>query len=72
MQRKEVTMFVSSSGINGDSSEVELARTDEWEAHWAGFIYVEGTPAGRESIVRFLREGVRDLPSAAEKPRGIY
>jgi hypothetical protein len=67
MQCEEVTMFVSSSGIHGDSLEVEIARIDEWEAHWSGFIYMEGTPAGRESIERFLREGVRDLPSAAEK-----
>jgi len=64
-------MFVSSSGIHGDSSEVEVVRTDEWEAHWAGFIYMEGTPAGRESIVRFLREGVGDLGGASEKLRGI-
>jgi asparagine synthetase B (glutamine-hydrolysing) len=65
-------MFVSSSGIYGDSSAVEIARTDEWEAHWTGFIYMEGTPAGKESIERFLREGVGDLGSTAEKLRGIY
>jgi asparagine synthetase B (glutamine-hydrolysing) len=33
---------------------------------------MDGTPAGRESIVRFLQEGVRDLPSTSEKLRGIY
>jgi asparagine synthetase B (glutamine-hydrolysing) len=65
-------MFVSSSGIHGDNSTVESARTNEWEAHWAGFIYMEGTPAGKESIERFLREGIGDLPRAAEKLRGIY
>jgi hypothetical protein len=62
----------SSSGIQGDNSEVESARTEEWEAHWAGFIYVEGTSTGRESVERFLREEVRDVSSASEKLWGIY
>jgi hypothetical protein len=65
-------MFVTFSGVHGDVSALSSVRIKRWEALWGGFVYLEGTPAGTQSVLKFLRESADDLTETSEHLKGIY
>ena len=65
-------MFVTFSGVHGDVSKLSSVRTQGWQALWHGFVYLEGTPAGTQSVLKFLREGAHNLITTSEQLKGIY
>lgn len=43
-----------------------------WEAFWRGFVYLPGSAAGEQSVLRFLSQWADSLPNSAERLKGAY